>query len=223
MHEGPRSRALATDALPPVNSLRIQADDRALDRVNGVIHYSKGAAFFAMLEGLWEHQLPGSFQVQRIQTLLLLTKHEIWCCWRPPSAFSTSWPGGHVISQGRDSLSTGCMLWQQSAGLHLLSELKLLCCLRALPAVSTALLGDHALTRFAATVCSRVARSTPGCCSTHWQSDRRDGPDAVHLTAADRRCSWAPDARPGLVLAWHCLVPRMAAVMHQNRRTTNTA
>ena len=64
VHEGPRSRALATDALPPVNSLRIQADDQALGRVNGVIHYSKGAAFFAMLEGLWEHQLPGSFQVQ---------------------------------------------------------------------------------------------------------------------------------------------------------------
>ena len=28
-----------------------------------MILYSKGAAFFAMLESLWEQQLPGSFQV----------------------------------------------------------------------------------------------------------------------------------------------------------------
>ena len=61
VHEGPRSRALESDALPPVQSLQRQPGDGL--REDSVIPYSKGAAFFAMLEALWDQQLPGSFQV----------------------------------------------------------------------------------------------------------------------------------------------------------------
>ena len=59
MHEGPRSQALAVDAVPPVPSLKTQEGQAG----NGVITYSKGATFFEMLESLWEAAQPGSFRV----------------------------------------------------------------------------------------------------------------------------------------------------------------
>ena len=59
VHEGPRSQALVVDANPGVSSLHRQLGQPG----NSVITYSKGAAFFQMLESLWEAALPGSFQV----------------------------------------------------------------------------------------------------------------------------------------------------------------